>query len=734
MAKEQKQPEDAGARPQSQNTTNVVADMYFGVVEKTTAESSMVRSSQLRPYNPDDLFQKRNDYYIYEQMKLDDQIHVCMQIKKDLVIGSGWDVVVEKDGDDKVAKAIKALLEDSLDTPFDDLLEELIDCSYSFGFALSEKVFKVLDSGELTLKSLKTRHPGTWIIHTDDQGNIERYQQYGAKNKDLTIAPKSLIHMVNAPQWQNPYGRADLRPAYEAWMVKRHIVRFYSIFLEKYASPTPVAKYDAATPKDKVLEMFNIIKRFQQKTAMTIPKNFEVEFLESTTNGEAFTKGINLFNMFIGRAIIIPDLLGFSGSETNAGGSQALGREQIGIFLKHVMRRRKTLEHLVNKHIIQPMATWNHGLMEDFPKFKLDPISIEDATKYADIFLKAVNGKAYKPTEEEINHFRSLIKFPEGAVEFFEEPQQGDPNDPNNPFGKGPKGKDKTPPSEDKADEPKGDKKEFAAYAVTEGDYAAKVNFKAAKSLLDASENKLKMAAKPIVDLIFSDLADQIQKKKILEGQGGKPDRIDSIKVKHLSQLKTAIKKALNELYRDSALQARSELNKSSFAEPLPSDQFLEFLEKESFQYVGDWEYQVSKQVRMELMNSIKDGRSISATIDMMDIKTKKWAEESLERYARTKHTEVMNRARVEEFEKSGVVQGYQYSAILDGRTTAICQGLHGKKFRSGTEPIPPLHFNCRSLLIPITIFEKFTPDKKVGRKDIDAFITDNKGEGFSTR
>lgn len=39
---------------------------------------------------------------------------------------------------------------------------------------------------------------------------------------------------------------------------------------------------------------------------------------------------------------------------------------------------------------------------------------------------------------------------------------------------------------------------------------------------------------------------------------------------------------------------------------------------------------------------------------------------------------------------------------------------------------------NCRSLLIPITKYEEYKADTKVGSKDIDKFIEDNKGEGFS--
>jgi NAD+--asparagine ADP-ribosyltransferase len=70
----------------------------------------------------------------------------------------------------------------------------------------------------------------------------------------------------------------------------------------------------------------------------------------------------------------------------------------------------------------------------------------------------------------------------------------------------------------------------------------------------------------------------------------------------------------------------------------------------------------------------------------------------------------------------------------MDDRTSPICEGLHGKVFKSGTEPVPPMHFNCRSLLVPITRFEQWEADEKVGSKSMDQFIEDNKGSGFSKR
>lgn len=42
------------------------------------------------------------------------------------------------------------------------------------------------------------------------------------------------------------------------------------------------------------------------------------------------------------------------------------------------------------------------------------------------------------------------------------------------------------------------------------------------------------------------------------------------------------------------------------------------------------------------------------------------------------------------------------YLATLDSRTTPVCRAFDGQRFPTGTGPIPPLHFNCRSRRVPI--------------------------------
>lgn len=56
---------------------------------------------------------------------------------------------------------------------------------------------------------------------------------------------------------------------------------------------------------------------------------------------------------------------------------------------------------------------------------------------------------------------------------------------------------------------------------------------------------------------------------------------------------------------------------------------------------------------------------------------------------------ETVNRANAD------VLQGERYSATLDSRTTMTCAGFDGQVFPIGEGPMPPLHYNCRSVRVP---------------------------------
>jgi SPP1 gp7 family putative phage head morphogenesis protein len=73
------------------------------------------------------------------------------------------------------------------------------------------------------------------------------------------------------------------------------------------------------------------------------------------------------------------------------------------------------------------------------------------------------------------------------------------------------------------------------------------------------------------------------------------------------------------------------------------------------------------------------------------------------EAITRTMVNHFSNAARREFFLlNSDLFSQEQYVATLDSRTTPVCRSLDGKRYPVNEGPIPPLHFNCRSLRVPV--------------------------------
>ena len=101
---------------------------------------------------------------------------------------------------------------------------------------------------------------------------------------------------------------------------------------------------------------------------------------------------------------------------------------------------------------------------------------------------------------------------------------------------------------------------------------------------------------------------------------------------------------------------------------------------------------------------------------------------------ARTNIMDMYNHARLTTMqapELKNWVKAYRYSAILDAVTTPICRALHGKIFTPETlngYP-PPNHYNCRSVLLPVTLLDRGWQDDVAKQ----GTITVKPQEGFAT-
>jgi hypothetical protein len=73
--------------------------------------------------------------------------------------------------------------------------------------------------------------------------------------------------------------------------------------------------------------------------------------------------------------------------------------------------------------------------------------------------------------------------------------------------------------------------------------------------------------------------------------------------------------------------------------------------------------------------------------------------------------------------QNASILEGEEWSATLDGRTTRLCAGRDGNVYPVGKGPYPPAHWNCRSLRIMIVKNEYATQDQTLQRDDFDSWL-----------
>jgi len=241
-----------------------------------------------------------------------------------------------------------------------------------------------------------------------------------------------------------------------------------------------------------------------------------------------------------------------------------------------------------------------------------------------------------------------------------------------------------------------------------------------------------------VMDEIAATLIEQVD-----AGAGAKDLAIES-KLKR--RLKTAAASALRRFWRLGELHAKTEIDtakkdtfSAKFDRARMATSLNDFIDIESFTMSGKFSDDILNKTREIIKNGLQKDKtsavikeeiytmfareglvSQSFALDALgDALGDLIADSRLTTAIRTTGFKAINEARFSYFTDPGLesfVQGFEYSAILDSRTTEICQHLDGQQHPADDAVWesynPPNHFNCRSLLIPITLVDKLDPSE----------------------
>ena len=658
----------------------------------------------------------------------------------------GPEVEEEKSEEELELERRAAILTEALekmDGSLRDGLNGIMTSMYN-GFSMTEKVFKHFEFQGKTwvgVKHLRLKPFHSFQFYVDEYGNIEQVVQRWESQQETPIALDKFIHHVHNPDIDMHYGCSELRDCYRAWFSKDMVIRFMNIYLERMGGGFVVVsvKDGAQNPGTAEQEKVKtLLQTLSAKTGLLLPAGLEAE-VTYPGNTDAHERAIAIYDKAIAKALLVPNLLGIT--EQGDTGSYSQSQTQLEAFLWTLDSEAARLEDTLNKQLIQPLCDINFGDGGPYPLFKFEPIS--DTVKMGIIKLwnEMVKAGSVKATDADEAHLRELLDFPEAGEPLSAPPPAlvpGLPGDvpaaPGNsspaagakPAKPGARPVGKAPPP-DQTIVGRGQMKSSRAFAraVKRVDFAvidnrgAQVTSEASLRLIEV----LKEASSEI--LAFVREADMFKN----------PDKIAAVKVpaRAMTRARRVVEAALKEAWGVGAQHARNELNRARgpvFAADtlrLQDEAAQRFLESRSYTVAGDLADNLRKKVVNVLYNGIKGGWALTEIENRIEEEIGAAVLPHAGTAIRTTVFEAINEARYELFaspEMENFVEALEYSAILDGKTTEVCEHMDGRTYAVGDaiweRYTPPLHFNCRSLLVAVIVRDPWdrSPDPSIDPQD----------------
>lgn len=689
--------------------------------------SNLYATGDFHKYDPD-LLKQRKGYNVYNEMMLDDQVKPVMEFKKNAVVSREWYFDIDEDNEQhqEIADFFNEAINQIKGSWRSNLL--LILSAMKYGYSICEKNAKDFSWNDkmwwgyrdIKLRPFETFDGGMQI---DEHGNVTQISQIQAAH-EVILPMDKIIYFVYRKDIDPHYGESDLRAAYRPYWAKDIAIKLHNLYLERLAGGFIDAEYEGNLTTEEKTALKSLINNVSGKMGSLHPKKVQLKLFPAVKT-DAYIVAIAMYDKAISKALLVPNLLGLT--EQSNTGSYAQSETHKEMFFYVLNAIAKELEEIVNEQVFQQLALWNFGT-KDFPRYRFNEYSNEQKEIITRNWGDLIQKGAVTKTNSDEAHIRNLLDFPEKEEEDEKEEQEDMPPKlpnlaaPDDIEGDG----NITPPNA--APSLGGEQKQYQ-----ERVWLKRVNFAELGKKLDKREDLFKRQLADIMGQVKESLQKQIMtivgKRSMGNVKFGEFKALQ-IPKKFKIGLKNIVKDNLSKTVEENIEQARKELPKK-FAEKLigpgmDTTQIARFLkEKSEFFITGLLEKDILDQYLALLQNGILYDKSLTQMIVDIEKDSKLIAAlpkvdaagrpvnipARLENIARTNISGAMNMGRTNMFardEYKGFIEAFEYSAILDDRTTDICDSLNGRIRKDWGNYTPPNHFQCRSVLVPVTILDEW--------------------------
>lgn len=386
------------------------------VKEQAWSESSIYNSRDFPKYNPDELLSRRG-LGVYSRMMTDEQVKAVVRFKRDAITSRTWLFECDHDelSDEERAHRIRVFERavSRMQGTFIDALNGIMSALYN-GYSITEKLYQPIDvdgRAWLGIKALKLRPCDTFFFYVDEYGNVNSVkQQLNAKEQDIDIA--RFIHYAQNPDYDQHYGRSELRECYRAWFSKDMIIKFQNIHLERFAAgfvwAQPKEGRSIAAGSQEETNLRSALSNIQAKTSIILPSGIDLH-IEHPATTDAFERAVAQQDKAIAKALLVPNLMGIS--EQGSTGSYAQSQTQLEAFLWTLEADATRLADVLNEQLFRELGDLNFG-DSLYPTFTFKPVSNARQDAIIKTWQTLVTAGAVTATDTDEVHLREVMEFP----------------------------------------------------------------------------------------------------------------------------------------------------------------------------------------------------------------------------------------------------------------------------------------------------------------------------------
>lgn len=608
--------------------------------------------------------------------------------------------------------------------------------------------------------NIKGREGLTWIRQqvsgdTADDSSIDVY-----------IPVERLLICTNEQEGDNYEGISLLRAAYGSWLRKQTYLKLMAIGVEKAAIGTPVGKWPNEIENENDKAEFKVALTnlsTNQQNFIGMPDAYSVDILKIDFDAEKIKAAITYEDGQIAAATLMSFLeLGMNGS----GGSFSLGSDLSDISLASI--------RFIASKICKKISMLNRKLVEmNFGDPELNPlvksigIDKKAGTDFSNAIGILVEKGIIRPDDRLEAFVREKMHLPEFEKSRAEDPvanplqpeptpkptdeseSEADPDDDDGDLSQDKEAKDgKKSDSNQRKGRNFQDEDFSPSRELTEAEKP--IDLKAIEVDFETETTRLQMTMQTQLGKLVDFTVKKLENE--LKTRGNDTDRItvlnrvnidvnkyqDILEREFGRQVGVGTKQAQRDLAAKGVKEFAETAAFKAQTEHLPSH-VKAGLKAQARQQAKSHKLKLEDIVVFAGVAGADDNRTDAQVIAQIQSKMAEFiAGQAVASAARTVSSQNINRGRNAFFlgdDAISQITAFQYSAVIDGRTTDICLSLDGQIFAPGQASLrfrPPNHFGCRSILVPITVNEKIKTNVEKLAPDAEnpALLAAKKAEG----